>query len=262
MNFGDGISGVANEGALAFALPKTGTAHLVQVSGRLPDSTLEDWKRLLQSSEMASVMRLRARQDQRRAITRHALTRLMVADYLKMRPEEIVFGFSEPGKAFIVSPKTELCFNLSHSGDEMLWGFSSGAAIGVDIEVRLPVDDSDLIANRFMAAAEKREFEAIGAEQKAEAFLYWWTRKEACMKASGLGLALPTQDFVVPILPASVRASVVLPLVPRSWTLFGFKDVAGTVGACAVAGSATSIVRQRLGVGWRSRLGLMPKINR
>ena len=251
MRYANCVSGIVNTGAISLAPPDSGTVHLLQLSGMLPDSAIEDWKQLLQSSEMAGVVRLREFEDQQRAITRRALTRLMVAEYLKVRPDEIVFGCSERGKPFIVSPKTALCFNVSHSGDEILWGFSSGAAIGVDIEVLRPVHDSDLIVNRFMAPEERREFEAVDAEHRMEALLSWWTSKEACMKASGLGLAMPTQDFVVPILCEPVRALVMLSMARQSWTLFAFNKVAGTVGACAVAGSATSISMRHLGAwGW------------
>lgn len=221
--------------------------HLVQISDKLPETFVQDWEPLIPSSEIERVARLRNPQDHRRAMTRSILTRLIVGKFLLMPAEQIVFGVSDFGKPFIVFPDSCLQFNLSHSGDEILWGFSWSAAIGVDIEILRPIGDTDLIVNRFMRSDERAQFQSVRPDQKAKAFLAWWTRKEACVKALGLGLSVPLQHIVVPICLESAHAPVVLPLSRQPWTLFGFNIDVRCVGACVVAGSATSILVERLG---------------
>ena len=44
------------------------------------------------------------------------------------------------------------------------------------------------IARRFFAAEESAQLEACGSDERSLLFHQWWTRKEAVLKATGIGL--------------------------------------------------------------------------
>ena len=56
---------------------------------------------------------------------------------------------------------------------------------------------ADRIIQRFFSAAEQAEFLSMADVEQASAFLRGWTRKEAFIKALGLGLAYPLDGFDV-----------------------------------------------------------------
>jgi 4'-phosphopantetheinyl transferase len=80
-----------------------------------------------------------------------------------------------------------LDFNLSHSDNACLIGVSRDRPIGVDIETLRAIDDADTLAAQHFARAERVEL-AGSSESHGRAFLSCWTRKEACLKALGVGL--------------------------------------------------------------------------
>ena len=84
-------------------------------------------------------------------------------------------------------------FSVSHSGSLGLIAIAEGERrIGVDVE-RLRLDtDFRALAERFF---HPEEAAAIGDDRAA--FFRCWTRKEAVVKALGLGLAHPLDSFVV-----------------------------------------------------------------
>lgn len=75
-------------------------------------------------------------------------------------------------------------FNISHSGEKVLVGFSDENEIGVDVEYKQAVDVS-AFASYFHA--EEIEFLERN-NQSLGAFYKIWTRKEALLKAIGIGL--------------------------------------------------------------------------
>ena len=82
----------------------------------------------------------------------------------------------------------------------------------------------------------------------AEAFCSCWTKKEACLKACGEGLAIPLNSFSVPLTtdaaPTPVEVSVASKGIVRRWSLYTLRPAPGYAGALAVEG-----------IGWRLCLG-------
>ncbi len=87
-------------------------------------------------------------------------------------------------------------YNLSHSEDWALVGAQRAAPIGVDLEVLRPVEAAMALARRHYTSAEQAAVEQAGDDAaRHAAFLRVWTRKEACLKAVGLGLRLAPSSF-------------------------------------------------------------------
>jgi 4'-phosphopantetheinyl transferase len=218
---------------VCFSLPDCGVVDLHHVFGDVSPEIFRTLEPLLIASELQRAVRLRRPEDRRRAVAARALTRLIAATYLRNSPGRILLCFDSYNKPYIREPKTNLRFNMSHSRDEILWGFSTDREIGVDLEVVRPIPEYQLIADEFMSVDEKKMFQSMRAEEKAALFLSWWTQKEACVKASGRGLSLPTSCFSVPIVCGTTQSRVVV--AKHTWELAGFKIGNSTAGAFAVS---------------------------
>ena len=76
-------------------------------------------------------------------------------------------------------------FNISHSGNQVICGFSQVGQLGVDLERITSVDYED-----FTSMFSAQEWLDIrGAEDPLRSFYSFWTRKESIIKALGLKLS-------------------------------------------------------------------------
>lgn len=79
-----------------------------------------------------------------------------------------------------------LAFNVAHSGELALIAISRDGSVGVDLEQHRPLRDAAATAGRFFTAPEA----ALVAAEPVQ-FFRLWCRKEAWLKAQGIGLRLP-----------------------------------------------------------------------
>jgi 4'-phosphopantetheinyl transferase len=89
----------------------------------------------------------------------------------------------------------DIQFNLSHSQEYALLGFTRQRQIGVDIEFIRPMPNIEQIAANTFSPQENRELENLLPEERLAAFYNYWTRKEAFIKALGKGLYYPLLMF-------------------------------------------------------------------
>ena len=76
-------------------------------------------------------------------------------------------------------------FNISHSGHQVICGFSNEGQLGVDLEKISPIDFED-----FTSVFSVQEWAAIkNANNPIRAFYWFWTRKESIIKALGHNLS-------------------------------------------------------------------------
>ncbi len=144
--------------------------------------------------------------DRRRFVAAHAGMRRILGAYLGVAPSAVDLVADANGKPALAAPGT-LQFNLSHSKDLALLAVSTHAPVGVDIEcVRPDLGEHDL-ARGVLSGAEFDAFKRVAPEQKAQAFVGCWTRKEALLKALGCGLRVDPGQVDVGLL-TSVRTVV------------------------------------------------------
>jgi len=86
-------------------------------------------------------------------------------------------------------------FNLAHSGGDAVIVLADGASVGVDIELHRPISDVESLARLVFSDVERRELKL--APDLVSAFLNGWTRKEAYVKALGMGLTAPLREITV-----------------------------------------------------------------
>lgn len=85
-------------------------------------------------------------------------------------------------------------FNLSHTEKRILIGFSH-APIGVDVEKVIPLPDLDILVRNTMHPDEMRTFNSGDPALKLSLFYNLWTKKEAVVKALGVGLGKEFNTF-------------------------------------------------------------------
>ena len=146
--------------------------------------------------------------DARRYQRAHVALRAILGAYLGCDPARVAFAEQAQGKPCLLGPRTGLHFNLSHSKDLALLALGAADELGVDVEaVRGDLPGADLAA----AVLDVRELEQLAQwpeEAQAEPFVTCWTRKEACLKAVGLGLNLQPSTLHAGLEPRPMRMRV------------------------------------------------------
>lgn len=165
------------------------------------------WQEILSEDERRRAARFHFARDRDRYSATRALLRMILAGYLSADPSSLQFTYSEKEKPSLASPdSTAIEFNVSHSGSSALLAFARGRLVGVDVEQIRTDFDHEKIATRFFSESEREELSALPPSERATAFFRCWTRKEAYIKAVGIGLSLPLHDFDVSLKPGDENA--------------------------------------------------------
>ena len=156
---------------------------------------LSCFRHWLSDDEVAKAERFHSDLHRARYIAARAALRRLLADRVGCSPATIRFSYGTNGKPMLESGRGHVEFNLAHSGGEAVIALADGASIGVDIEFLRPIDDVESLARLVFSDAERRELKL--APDPVTAFLNGWTRKEAYVKALGLGLTAPLTEITV-----------------------------------------------------------------
>lgn len=141
--------------------------------------------------------------DRNRFLRAHHALKILLGAYLGVPPASVRVVREPHGKPVLAC--RSFGFNVSHSDDYGLIAVSRVADIGVDLEMlRLPKDGRRLAAAVF-SAPELESLAGISDEALHRAFFTCWTRKEAYLKALGVGLTLDPATVTVGIESGSLR---------------------------------------------------------
>jgi len=168
---------------------------------RLPltvEAPLERMWAVLDEDERRRASRFVRDDDRRRFVVAHSLTRLVLARYLRDRPELLRFDKNSHGKPSLAVPVSSLQFSLAHSGEIGLLAVSAQRHVGVDVEAQRPLEALNL-SRRFFSDSEHRSLRSLPSDEQLPAFYRCWTRKESFIKALGVGLSFPLSGFEVGI---------------------------------------------------------------
>ncbi|HRL23096.1 MAG TPA: 4'-phosphopantetheinyl transferase superfamily protein [Alcaligenes sp.] len=152
---------------------------------------------LLHESERQAWGRFVFEKDQRRYVVTRLLQRYVLSRYAPVLPQEWRFQASSHGRPFIANTHPAvagLTFNLSHSDRRVLLAVTRGRRLGVDVEDACRAAHSD-IAQSYFTAHELHQLQRLPAVQQPQHFLAFWTLKESYIKARGLGLSIPLNQF-------------------------------------------------------------------
>ncbi|MBL1083118.1 4'-phosphopantetheinyl transferase superfamily protein [Streptomyces actinomycinicus] len=140
-----------------------------------------------------------------------ALSRLVLGRLLGLPPARVPLRRVCPrcggphGKAAL-DPAADLGFSISHSGPTVGLAVCRGAEVGLDVERLEEAPAVGLVAPRILSPAELAVLHTLVPADRPAALLRYWTRKEAVLKALGIGLGLPPSRLEVsaPGAPARV----------------------------------------------------------
>jgi 4'-phosphopantetheinyl transferase len=149
---------------------------------------------IISGDEQARAGRFVRRRDGRRFLLCRAALRMILGQLLGLRPEDIAFQAGPGGKPELVPGATgavglALRFNVTHSDDLALIAVCRGREVGVDVERMRSISEAARIVESYFTPSEQAEFIRYAEPDRAAAFLRGWTRKEAILKAKGVGLA-------------------------------------------------------------------------
>jgi len=162
----------------------------------LDDGAGPEAELLLSSDERERAARLQFDADRRHYISAHAALRRALAEQTGVPADALRFNHSAFGKPSL-SGWPRVRFSLSHSRALGLIAIGGRGPLGVDVEQLREVPDALELAGQHFTRTESEALAALPAVERHRAFLTCWTRKEACLKAIGLGLIVPAECFEV-----------------------------------------------------------------
>lgn len=167
-----------------------------------PDRALDPAARarceaLLSADEHARMQRFRFERDRNIYLVAHALVRTALSRYAPVAPAAWRFVTNAHGRPDIApgACARPLRFNLSHTRGLVAVAVALEREVGVDVEHMYPPTFSLDVAEHFFAPAEVAALLALPAAARRDRFFAYWTLKESYIKARGMGLALPLDQF-------------------------------------------------------------------
>lgn len=141
----------------------------------------------LQPVELHRAARFADDTHRARYIAAHLALRLVIEREYRIAPERQRYAQDRFGRWRLLDAGG--CqFSLSYAGDRAMIAVDLGAAIGVDIEPRRRIADANELAQLHFTADERADHSRCTVADRDEVFLGGWTRKEAALKALGIGL--------------------------------------------------------------------------
>jgi 4'-phosphopantetheinyl transferase len=174
----------------------------VHVWTAVPDQVSEPAARarceaMLSADERARMQRFHFERDRQIYLVAHALVRTALSRYATCAPAAWAFTANEYGRPEI-APGTcarPLRFNLSHTRGLVAVAIALERDLGVDVEHLYPRSFDLDVAEHFFAPTEVAALAAQPADARRDRFFAYWTLKESYIKARGMGLALPLDQF-------------------------------------------------------------------
>ncbi|WP_166669750.1 4'-phosphopantetheinyl transferase superfamily protein [Rhodanobacter sp. TND4FH1] len=143
-------------------------------------------EQLLSAPECARSARLRFARDRSTYVLAHAWWRVMLGISLDLDPTEVPLSSSAAGQPLLLG--TGFSTSLSHSGTWVAMAVGGGATVGVDIECSPPHTPLSALMPDICTPDEIAGLEILSPPHRETALLALWTRKEALLKAFGVGL--------------------------------------------------------------------------
>jgi 4'-phosphopantetheinyl transferase len=158
---------------------------------------LSAYEKQMSPEEVAQQKRFRFPKHRHQYLITRALVRTTLSRYTQISPHHLRFSKNKYGRPEIVAKEgmPSLRFNLSHTNDLIVCGIVLKQDIGIDVEHKERNGATIDIANRFFSKKEVKDLYAIPEKERRDRFFDYWTLKESYIKARGMGLSLPLEQF-------------------------------------------------------------------
>jgi 4'-phosphopantetheinyl transferase len=168
----------------------------------LPDSLtdpqlLHSYQALMTSDEHERQQRFHFEKGRHEYLVTRALVRTVLSRYVVAAPHDWRFVSNTYGRPEIASPLhlPPLCFNLSHTDGLIVCVVALDREVGVDVENLNRPGETVEIADHFFSPTEVAALHALPPEAQRQRFFAYWTLKESYIKARGMGVSLPLDQF-------------------------------------------------------------------
>ncbi len=215
------------------SLPDANGAHIWQIDLDVARDAM------LSASEQAQAKAMRHAEKQSHFVAARSALRVILSKYVGGTPNNLPLATAAQGKPFLDLAGAPQ-FNVTHARGKALIAVAP-MAIGIDLEFARHVRQLDRLVEQYFAPAEEKALTALPDDQRAQAFLAAWTRKEACLKATGEGIAGGLHRYQV-TLRADEDAQLLAidgnETAARAWTLHAFRAFGdGQAAVCAATPS-------------------------
>lgn len=153
---------------------------------------------LMTPDERERRQRFRFERDRRLFLATRGLVRTVLSRYAAVAPADWRFVADTSGKPRVTHPDVApaLHFNLANTAGLVVCAVGvAHEMIGADVERIDRRVDLMALADRYFAASERRALHALPPREQQRRFFEFWTLKESYVKARGMGLAQPLDQF-------------------------------------------------------------------
>ena len=161
-----------------------------------PAVSVPDDTSVLSPDERARAARFLRPADRARSIASRTALRELLARYSGEAPAALRFVAGRNGKPALDAAQAGRAprFNVAHSGRIVLLAFAA-CDVCVDVEAVRSSVEAAALARRFFSPDERAAVSAATPSERDGTFFRIWSRKEAFLKAHGLGLSASLPGF-------------------------------------------------------------------
>lgn len=193
---------------------------------------------LLSGDERARARRLRSAAKRARFVAGRTVLRRLLETYTGSPARVLRFHYNPHGKPAL--PGKGLAFNFSHTENLALLAVAADREVGIDIEHRDRNIHVGLLARHILTPQEAAAFGRMPPARRRADLLATWTRKEAYVKALGVGFSRALNSFSVAVPAACEPARLELDDQagnPQAWTFLPLAPHPDYLAALAAPGT-------------------------
>jgi len=171
------------------------------------EARLSEYRSVLSAQETERYHRFNFEKDKHSYLVSHALLRHVLSRYVDVQASQFQFTSNEHGKPELVLPSEVpgINFNLTHTDGLCACIATLDKTCGIDAENIHRKSKLNAVARRMFADEELAQLDNENVQQN---FYYFWTLREAYVKALGTGLAGSTKDFYFDVNTADLSAVI------------------------------------------------------
>lgn len=160
-------------------------------------SLLDAYHKLMNEEEAMNQQSFVFERGRLEYLVARALIRTTLSRYADQEPSKWKFRTNSYGRPEIFYPIIipKLCFNLSHCEGLVACAVTLDREIGIDVENTNRVGSYLDSAESFFSPSEAKTLKSLVPEEQTQRFFEYWTLKEAYIKARGMGLSIPLDQF-------------------------------------------------------------------
>jgi 4'-phosphopantetheinyl transferase len=161
-------------------------------TAQLDTENAEYW-RVLDNNEKMRAEKFSNTLARQRYVAAHGQLRIILAQYIAQPAAHIQIQKTSLGKPYLAQ-YPETVFNLSHTDNYLAVAVANDCQLGVDIELCKQRSTMTALVKKCFSSEEADYWRQLPEQQQVRAFYQFWTRKEAFVKATGLGIALGLRE--------------------------------------------------------------------